>query len=263
MEKKVQSLNYFLIFHKDRLILQEDFHPLQLEMNDKNLKSLHLIGTIYKTKIFCAEWIDDTLPTDVVLLPLRRALEKLPPEWYQYAVRSNAIINWDNNHQFCGHCGVKTVQSNEIFEKRCPSCHLLFYPRISPSVIVLISRGDELLLARGIHFTPGVYGLIAGFVEAGETLEEAVLREVKEEVNISIKNLRYVGSQAWPFPDSLIAAFRAEYDSGELVIEFKELESANWFHYKKIPGLPSSSVSISRKLIDDFVAEKMRANEEE
>ena len=120
-------------------------------------------------------------------------------------------------------------------------------------MIVLIHQDDHLLMARSAHFPPGVYGLIAGFVEAGESIEEAVHREVKEEVGLTIKSLVYCGSQPWPFPDSLMMAFTADYEAGEITMDQVEIEDAGWYKYDKLPGLPSMALSIAMKLIDDFV----------
>lgn len=132
-------------------------------------------------------------------------------------------------------------------------CHLSFFPRISPSIIVLIKKADHLLMARSPHFLPGVYGLIAGFIDAGESIEEAVHREVKEEVGLKIKNLSYFGSQQWPFPDSLMIAFTADYCSGDITINPDEIEEAGWYKYNNLPGRPQTSVSIASKLIDNFI----------
>ena len=252
--------NYFIIFHQDRLILHHDdaiFVGLDNMISDKDLSFHHLIGEVDGRLVYCAEWVvDQLLPPAFIALPIKKALERLPSEWYPIIARAIAIIQWDKNHRFCGSCGTPTERVLDQFEKRCPACQLTFYPRISPSVIVLIENGDSLLMARSPHYLPGVYGLIAGFVEAGESLEEAVHREVKEEVGITIKDLRYVSSQSWPFPDSLMAAFRAHYDSGELKIDHKELEAAGWYRYDNLPGQPSTSISIAKKLIDQFVLEK-------
>ena len=121
----------------------------------------------------------------------------------------------------------------------CPSCSLLVYPRISPAVMVLIRRGDDFLLARGPHFQPGVFSALAGFVEAGETLEQCAVREVREEVGLEISNLRYFRSQPWPFPDSLMVAFFAEYAGGEICRDPVELEAADWFPRTALPPLPA------------------------
>ena len=131
----------------------------------------------------------------------------------------------------------------------CPSCGLLAYPRISPVVMVLIRRGDDFLLARGPHFKPGVFSALAGFVEAGETLEQCAVREVREEVGVEITNLRYFKSQPWPFPDSLMIAFFADYAGGTITPDPSEIEAADWFPRSALPLLPDP-VSIARQLID-------------
>lgn len=252
--------NYFLIFHKDKLILQTNYTPfvdVNPDLLSNGLRNHHQIGEWDGKSVCCAEWLsDDPIPQQHTILPLKRAIERLTVEWYPFVARALAIIQWDNNNLFCGRCSHATIRVNHHFEKKCPACALLFYPRISPSVIVLIEKGDYLLMARSPHFAPGVFGLIAGFVEAGENLEETIHREVEEEVGLKIKALRYTGSQSWPFPDSLVIGFRAEYDSGELRVDHSELEVAGWYRYDDLPGYPSTSVSIARKLIDQFVLEK-------
>ncbi len=137
--------------------------------------------------------------------------------------------------------------------KRCPKCGLVNYPRLSPAVIVLISRGDELLLARAHRFPTGMYSILAGFVEPGESLEETVVREVREEVGIEVKDIRYFGSQPWPFPNSLMIGFTATYAGGDIVLEPEELVDAAWFNKHNLPQIPPK-ISIARKLIDWFVS---------
>jgi len=123
------------------------------------------------------------------------------------------------------------------------------FPRLAPAIIVLVERGRALLLARSHHFAKGMYSVIAGFVEPGETLEEAVVREVREEIGISIKDIRYFGSQPWPFPHSLMIGFNATYEGGEIVLDDSEIEEAGWFTRDNLPPLPGK-ISIARKLID-------------
>ncbi len=195
----------------------------------------------------------ETLPDPYVWLPLRPALETLYPHAFNLLARAHQVLSWDKNHRFCGRCGIPTQLNGGGFEKHCPSCHLSFYPRISPSIIVLIRKGDQILLARNANFLPNVYALIAGFVEAGERLEDAVHREVYEEVGLQVKNIRYFDSQPWPFPDSLMIAFTADYAGGEIELRDGELEAAGWYNVDNFPGLPSSAISVSRKLIDSFV----------
>ena len=170
-------------------------------------------------------------------------------EAFALAARASQLLDWQKNHRFCGHCATPTQKSGTEFSVRCPACGLTAYPKISPVAMVLISRGDELLLARSPHFKPGVFSALAGFVEAGETLEACAVREVREEVGVEITNLRYFQSQPWPFPDSLMLAFFADYVSGEITPDPREIEAAAWFPRTALPLLPDP-LSIARRLID-------------
>jgi len=142
--------------------------------------------------------------------------------------------------------------------KECPQCGLLHFPRLAPAIIVLVERGHKLLLARSRHFPPGLYSVIAGFVEPGETLEEAVVREVREEVGVAIKDIRYFDSQPWPFPHSLMIGFTAAYAGGKISLDDMEIEDAGWFTADNLPTLPGK-ISISRRLIDRFLAKQKKA----
>lgn len=216
----------------------------------------HRISRVNEPAIYSAELPSSfSLPPMIEAVPLRKALNILNIEWYQTLVKAYSILQWDTNHRFCGRCASPTSQRIDTFERSCPSCQLAVYPRISPSMIVLIHKQDQILMARSHHFAPGAYGLLAGFVEAGESVEDAVHREVKEEANIAVKNLRYFGSQAWPFPDSLMIGFIAEYASGELIIDPVEIEDAGWYRYDQLPGLPPLGVSIAHRMIRHHVAE--------
>ena len=163
------------------------------------------------------------------------------------------LIEWDRTHQFCGRCGTPTQRRADERSRHCAACGLTAYPRLSPVVMVRITRGREILLAHAPRFAPGVYSVLAGFVEAGETLEQALRREVAEEVGIQIQNLRYFASQSWPFPHSLMIAFTAEYAGDELRVDGRELLDAGWFAPDALPGLPSP-MSMAWRLIRDFVA---------
>ena len=213
------------------------------------------LGRMNDTEYCCAE-IDPLapIPNSLYSLSLRKLLSLFDDDKYSICVKAYSVITWDRNHLYCGRCGAATKPQANGFERVCSSCTLSFFPRISPSIIVLIKKDDQLLMARGPNFPPGVYGLIAGFVEIGESLEETVHREVKEEVGIEIKNLSYFGSQAWPFPDSLMIAFIAEYASGEISTNKDEIEDAGWYRYDNLPGLPSMSISIASTLLKNFVA---------
>lgn len=161
-------------------------------------------------------------------------------------------ITWDNRSKYCGTCGEKLISKLDTTEKNCTNCNISFFPRFSPAIMVLIKKDKQILLGRSAHFPKGVYSALAGFIDLGESAEEAVIREVREEVGISIKNIKYFGTQTWPFPDSFMIAFTADYKSGDIKIDNQELEDAKWFDIDKVPILPSS-LSISRKLIESVL----------
>jgi NAD+ diphosphatase len=168
------------------------------------------------------------------------------------AGRAVQIMAWDRDHQFCGRCATPTETMPSERAKRCPNCHLQTYPRLSPAIIVAIEKENKILLGRSHRHPPDRFSVLAGFVEPGETLEEATAREIFEEVGIQVKNIRYFGSQPWPFPNSLMIAFTCEYAGGEIVFEEAEMAEAAWFSVEELPKIPSS-VSISRELIDWFI----------
>lgn len=168
---------------------------------------------------------------------------------FAQAGRAAQLLDWRRQHRFCGQCGTPTTRKPDEFAMHCPACGLVVYPRISPAIMVLVRDGAKLLLARSPRFKPGVYSALAGFVEPGETLEQCAVREVREEVGIEIANLRYFASQPWPFPNSLMIAFFADYAGGELVPEPGEIEAVEWFMPDRLPLLPDP-VSISRRLIE-------------
>lgn len=191
-------------------------------------------------------------PLGTALRGLRELYCALNDTFFSVAGLGFQIMEWDRTHQFCGACGQPTEAIAEERAKRCATCATTYYPRISPAMIVLISKGDEILLGRAPRFKPGMYGLIAGYVEPGESLESAVVREVKEEVGVEIKDIRYWGSQPWPFPHTLMVGYTATYASGEITIDPQELEDAAWFSLDQLPLLPPP-VSIARKMIEDFI----------
>lgn len=257
----MESIEYWFVFQNDHLLIikGESEQKLPTLTDVSSLKKYFLRHHMIGPHHFCAEipsTLSPSLPLSFESISLRKALELLGRDWYKWATKAYSVINWDRNHQFCGRCGSVTQHRKGQFERVCTQCGLSLYPRISPSMIVLIKKNDQLLMARSPHFTPGAYGLIAGFVEVGESIEDAVHREVKEEVGIEIKNLVYYGSQAWPFPDSLMIGFIADYAAGEIAIDKKEIEDAGWYRYDKLPGKPSSSISIAGKLIAHFIAEQ-------
>jgi NAD+ diphosphatase len=196
----------------------------------------------------------DKLPAlpDGEPMSLRSVFECAGAEAFALAGRAAQLLDWRKQHRFCGQCGTPTTKKDAEYAMVCPSCGLPVYPRLSPAVMVLVRDGERLLLARSPRFKPGVYSALAGFVEPGETLEECAAREVREEVGIEIANLRYFGSQPWPFPNSLMVAFFADYAAGAITPDPAEIEAADWFTVDALPLLPDR-VSISRQLIDAAV----------
>ena len=168
------------------------------------------------------------------------------------AARAKGLLNFKDRKRFCSRCGGVLKDDPYFTALTCTECGRQYFPQLEPAIITLVSRGDEILLARHKNRGDGMYSCIAGFVEMGETIENAVRREVLEETNLKIKNIRYVGSQSWPFPDQLMLAFRAEYESGELQIQETELSDAGWFKRDKLPKIPSPG-SVAYNLINgDF-----------
>ncbi|HLL52601.1 MAG TPA: NAD(+) diphosphatase [Myxococcaceae bacterium] len=218
------------------------------------------LGELGGEPFFAAE-MDEALPIPEGHLSenLRGLYGRLQDEEWSLAGRAFQLIDFDRTHQFCGRCGERTEQPPTERAKRCPRCGLLAYPRVAPAVIVLIRRGREALLARGKRFPLPFYSTLAGFVEPGESLEEALAREVMEEVGIAVKDLRYFGSQPWPFPHSLMIGFNAEYAGGELTLDPSEILDAAWFTADNLPQIPGK-LSIARKLIDHWLAEQGRAS---
>ena len=168
--------------------------------------------------------------------------------------RLKALCSWQESTRFCPSCGQPLRMHATETALECPACGRLVYPRIEPCIITLVTRGDELLLLRNVKDRLGIYACLAGFVEAGETLEQALRREVREETSLEVQNIRYAGSQAWPFPDQLMVAFYADYKSGEIRIQESEIADARWFRPDALPPLPKPG-SIARRLIERRISE--------
>lgn len=246
----------FFIFLKHQLLLLQANNQYELPSYNVSKETKILpIGFHNQTECFVIS-IESELHLDSshTWQTLRFALENLESPWQNVLSRAYQIMLWDLNHQFCGRCGKETLSLTGKIEKYCENCHLSFFPRISPAIIVLIKKDDQILMARKKEFAKGIYGLIAGFSEPGETLEETVHREVYEEVGLRVKNICYTGSQPWPFPDSLMLSFTADYESGEISLNDGELEEANWYHIDNLPGRPSSSISIAYRMIENYIA---------
>ncbi|HVE48821.1 MAG TPA: NAD(+) diphosphatase [Casimicrobiaceae bacterium] len=184
---------------------------------------------------------------------LRSLFFTVPEPLVAIAGRAFQVAEWDRTHRFCGRCGTPTRDKAGERAKECPACDYVAYPRVSPAMMALVTRGNELLLARANRFPPGFFSALAGFVEPGETIEDCIVREVREEVGLDVGRLHYFASQSWSFPHSLMIAFTAEYASGELRCDDSEIAEARWFSADALPPLPPS-LSIARRLIDQTAA---------
>jgi NAD+ diphosphatase len=184
---------------------------------------------------------------------LRSLFFKVPDPLLALAARAFQVVDFDRTHRFCGRCGTPTRARQSERAKECPACGLVSYPRVSPAMMALVVRDKEILLARAHRFATGMFSALAGFVEAGETIEDCIRREVREEVGVEVGKITYFESQAWPFPHSLMIAFVAEYAGGDIRCEDEEIAEARWFSVYDMPKLPSS-VSIARRLIEATAA---------
>jgi NAD+ diphosphatase len=192
-------------------------------------------------------------------LSLRNLLEQLSEDEFQTAGRALQVLRWHFDHQFCGRCGQPTLQHSQDLAKSCVHCSVDFYPRLSPCIITLITRGDECLLAWHTRSKEEKYSCLAGFIEMGESPEQTLEREVMEEVGLRVSNIRYVASQPWPFPGQLMLGYFADYADGDIQVDQEEIRSAHWFHYNQLPKIPPAT-TISGRLINTFVQERIRIN---
>jgi NAD+ diphosphatase len=236
-----------IVFQGDRLWLDAGSTEVSAEV------SLRLPEGVLVQRV--AE--DFPLPEGAEALGLREAFARMEPEAWGLAGRAYQWLEWAAGHRFCGGCATP-LEPGEGHSRQCPACGRTIFPSNSTAIIVLIQRGKgpgrEWALARSPHFRPGVYSAVAGFTEPGESLEQAVHREVAEELGLRIHHLRYFGSQPWPFPNGLMVGFRADHLDGELNPDPNELEDARWFTKDNLPQLPAA-LSIARWMIDAAVAE--------
>ena len=215
----------------------------------------HYLGQLDGAHCIAITLADDVpVPSGWTLAGLRSLFLRLPEPLLAIAARAFQVVEWDRTHRYCGRCGSPTHDRKGERAKECPVCAYVAYPRISPAMMVLVTRGREVLLARANRFPGAMYSALAGFVEAGETIEDCIHREVHEEVGIDVADLRYFASQSWSFPHSLMIAYTAHYAGGKLSPDPAEIADARWFGVDALPDLPTS-VSIARRLIDTTVAQ--------
>lgn len=210
----------------------------------------HFLGRLDDAACIAVALPDDAPePDGLRYVGLRSLFLRIPEPLLALAGRAFQVVEWDRTHRYCGRCGTPTRNKVDERAKECPNCGYVAYPRVSPAMMALVTRGRELLLARSHRFVNGVYSALAGFVEPGETIEDCVRREVREEVGVEIEQITYFASQSWSFPHSLMIAYTAEYAGGDIKLEDAEIADAQWFAVDALPPLPPN-VSIARRLID-------------
>ena len=246
-------------FRGDRLLVLEGDAPRVLRasaLEDFGIESYfrQLVGSLDGSPCWAVEVPEGVeAPEGMQFLDLRGIFAAVDERFFAVAGRAKQVVGWHATHRFCGRCGGETEPAEGELAMRCTRCGMMHYPRVSPAVIVRVQRGGEVLLARSPGFPKGMRSVLAGFVEPGESIEETIHREVREEVGLEVENLRYFGSQPWPFPNSLMIGFAADYAGGEIRPEPGEIEDAGWYRADVLPQLPPN-VSIARRMIDDFIA---------
>lgn len=253
------------VFHGNRVFVARDGGQPVIPLLDAgscgfDLGAAHYLGRLDGRHCYALGLPPDAmLPAGLELLGLRALILEGNETAAAVAGQAWQVLEWARTHRHCGACGAPTMPHAADRALECPHCRLVFYPRIAPVVMGLVWRDGEMLLTRKSGYAPGRYTVVAGFVEAGESLEQCLAREVMEEVGVAIRNPRYFGSQPWPFPNSLVMAFSAEWAGGEIRVDETELEAARWFSIGDLPELPER-VHISRQLIDDTLMRLCQRN---
>ena len=232
------------------LIYEED----DLKWSEMEFEDRQFIGYLNNRPCFLVELANESLLSeDTALTPLRNLLGRIPDSLFTICSRSIQLSDWKKNNQFCGICGSKMTNHETERAMFCECNNLMIYPRISPCVIVLVTKGEDLLLAHNKNFPGTFYSTLAGFIEAGESAESAIHREIYEEVKVTVKNIEYFGSQSWPFPSQLMLGYHAEYSDGDIEPDGVEIDKADWFNYKQLPQVPTGNISISGQLIESYI----------
>ena len=253
-----ETTEIWFSFHQKKLLAIQDgdcvkiceTSPMLLGLKTRFEQYIGLYGT---THIYIADLKETPAGKESYrFVSLRSLYGKVDDDLFALAGRAIQVFHWYTNHFFCGRCGTRMHVHRSELAKVCPSCNFTSFPRLSPAVIMSVIDKDKILLARSPHFPEGMYSTLAGFVEPGETFEEAVRREVREEVNLDICNIHYEGSQPWPFPHSIMVAFSSSYKGGIIRIDKDEIEDAAWFSRDNLPLLPGR-ISIARHLIELFL----------
>lgn len=254
-----QEKMYWVIVSKDQILRSNQDEGLFFRSWDE-LTFVHAyhdniiqVGEQNNTPVMLIDTDNELLnAAEAEYVSMRSLLYELGFDWIGVLSRAMQISVFVRTHRFCGQCGSRMTRVNWELAVHCDNCSHRAYPRISPCIIVAIRDGNRILLAQGRNHKDGMHSTLAGFVESGERLEEAVHREVFEEVGVRVKNLEYFGSQPWPFPHSLMVGFIADYDGGEIVLQEQEILAAGWFTEDALPKIPPS-ISIAGQLIDEVL----------
>lgn len=246
----------YYIFNNGRLLLHHGETPVVASELPAWVAcdSVHLFNETDKSFFYVAESPIEIPPEGYEWVNLRDSFYVLPEQEYRIAGKASELLYFDRQHRYCGRCGAPLVWSSTI-SKRCTQCGEEIWPKLNTAIIVLIHRGEEALLVKAKNFRRDYYGLVAGFVETGEALEECVAREVYEETGLRVDNIRYFGSQPWPYPMGLMVGFHADYVEGEIALRDGELREAAFFGRDNIPAIPGK-MSMARMLIDDWLQEQ-------
>ncbi|MFI3289575.1 MAG: NAD(+) diphosphatase [Rikenellaceae bacterium] len=247
--------SYWFIIHNNQILTINGAIPIskQPPITPPDGATVHTFSTLNNTPCRTFETTEPNEEYDMV--GIRASYDTLTRDEYSLAGKASQILHWDRNSRFCPQCGVPTPQIAPI-AKKCPICNQEFYPRISTATIVLIKRDDSILLVHARNYQSKVNGLVAGFLEVGETLEECVRREVREETGLEIKNIRYFGNQPWPYPSGLMVGFIADYVDGEIKLQDEELTAGAFYTRNNLPEIPHK-LSIARQMIDAWLDGKV------
>ena len=244
-------------FLDGRLAVEETAEGVEVpdyeRVHDRISGDALFLGTLESRDCFVVALDASAEPVGLSLYGLRELFGRLPDHMASLAGRASQMLEWSLAHAYCGRCGTATETASGELARVCPACGALHFPRITPAVIMLVEREGRVLLARNRNFRGPFYSVLAGFVEPGETLEDAVAREVREEVGIDVDEIRYFGSQAWPFPSQLMIGFTARHRAGEISLQQSEILEAGWYGADEMPALPGP-YSIARRLIESFLA---------
>lgn len=251
----------WFLFQENKIMLLKEYEhyivPRNKDIDNMNIDmdNIQCMGGFQGHNCHCGEIIQKIQGENIEFLDLMTFSKETEKNIYTLATKGNLFVKWMKLNKHCGKCGSKMYLKDSYTERAlvCSNCGNTTWPRTSPAIIVAITKGDKLLLAHNKRFSEGKYSVLAGFVEYGETFEECVRREVYEEVGIEIKNIKYFGSQPWPFPNSMMVGFTAEYLDGEIEEDGEEIVHADWFSKEEIPQKYTKSISIGSQLIEWFM----------